>query len=103
MSEIVLGLASSHSPLLTFPAEVWLERAQDDKKMSRLTMSDGRTLTYDQLHAERGPLYEANATLANLSLQQEAAQACLDRLADELEAAAPDLVVIVGDDQEELF
>ena len=103
MSRIVLGLATSHSPLLTFGADVWTERAKDDVKMTALTLSDGRTLSYEELSAERGDRFAAEATAKNFIRQDAAAQACLDRIADELETARPDIVIIVGDDQEELF
>lgn len=103
MSKIVLGLATSHSPLLTFGADVWSERAKDDVKMSALTLSDGRTLSYADLQAERGDRFADEARPEVFERQDAAAQANLDRLADELEAAGPDIVLIVGDDQEELF
>ena len=77
MSEIVLGLATSHSPLLTFTARMWLERAQDDRKMQRLTLSDGRTLTYDDLQAERGEPHEAAAQLAMVAGSSVAIQALI--------------------------
>ncbi len=103
MSEIVLGIATSHSPLLTFGPELWLERAKDDRNNRRLTLSDGRTITYDELSAITGDKYTAQSTFEHMSRQSAAAQRHLDRLADEIEAAAPDVVIITGDDQEELF
>lgn len=103
MAEIVIGIGTSHSPLLTFGAPVWLERAEDDKRNASLTLSDGRELDYDTLLAERGPAYEDESGLPTLERQAARAQAALDRLAEALEAAEPDLVMIIGDDQEELF
>jgi hypothetical protein len=103
VSSIVLGLGAPHTPLLTFGPRLWVERAKDDVRMQDLCMSDGRTLTYQQLEAERGPRFAAQASLEVFEQQSARLQHNLDRLADELAAAAPDAVVIVGDDQRELF
>ncbi|WP_176598624.1 MULTISPECIES: extradiol ring-cleavage dioxygenase [Sphingobium] len=103
MAEIILGICTSHSPLLTFDAGTWRERAEDDKRNPELTLSDGRSVTYDQLLLERGPRYAAEAGVASLEAQAAKTGPALDRLAAEVRAARPDVVLIVGDDQEELY
>ena len=103
MAEIVLGIGTSHSPLLTFDADMWMERATDDRRNQALTLSDGRTLSYDALLAERGPVREAESRLRCLHYQVDRCEAALGRLADAIEAAEPDIVLVVGDDQDELF
>ena len=103
MARIVLGIGSSHTPLLTLPAEEWAHRAAADYANPQLNLSDGRLVTYGELQAEVGDRYEDIVTVEELRRKAELCQAALDRLADALEAAAPDVVVIVGDDQEELF
>jgi len=103
MAEVVLGIGTSHSPLLTFDAAMWIVRAADDLRNDALTLSDGRTLTYAQLLAERGPKFEQQASLPSLEAQAARAEGALDRLADAIEEAAPDVVLIIGDDQDELY
>ena len=103
MAEIVLGVGTSHSPLLTFDAEMWAERGADDRRNPALTLSDGRTMNYEALLAERGPLRAAEASEHHLQRQVERAEAALVRLADAIKAAKPDVVLVIGDDQEELF
>jgi len=103
MARIVLGLGSSHSPLLTLPAEEWAHRAAADYVNPQLNLSDGRLVTYGELQAEVGDRYDDVVTVEALRRKAELSQAALERLADALEAAAPDVVVIIGDDQEELF
>jgi hypothetical protein len=103
MAQIVLGLGASHTPLLTLTAEQWQHRAAVDLANPKLNLSDGRLLNYEQLLAERGPRWADQISLETLAAKENACQAALDRLADALEAAAPDVVVIVGDDQRELF
>lgn len=103
MAQIVLGLATAHSPLLTLEGEEWHHRAAADRANTQLNLSDGRFVTYEELLAEVGPRWEAQVTPEALTLKAQACEAALDRLADELERAAPDVVVIVGDDQAELY
>jgi hypothetical protein len=103
MARIVLGLGSSHTPLLTLPVEEWAHRAAADYANPKLNLSDGRLVTYGELQAEVGDRYEDVVSVEELRGKAERSQIALDRLADELQAAAPDVVVIVGDDQEELF
>lgn len=103
MARIVLGLGTSHSPLLTLEGSRWAERAADDLRSRRLNTSDGRWLTYDQLLAEVGDRHAAVSTAEHFVAKAAICQAALDRLAAELAAAAPDVVVIIGDDQDELF
>lgn len=103
MAEIVLGIGSSHSPILTLPAAEWSPRAQADYANPALNLSDGRLVNYDELLAEVGPAYEDVVSVQELERKAAICQASLDRLGDAIEAAAPDVVIIVGDDQEELF
>jgi aromatic ring-opening dioxygenase catalytic subunit (LigB family) len=103
MAAITLGLCASHTPLLTLTPEQWQHRAAADLANRELNLSDGRFLSYEQLLAEVGPRYAEAATHEVLARKEAACQAALDRLADALEQAAPDVVLIVGDDQRELF
>lgn len=103
MASIVLGLATAHSPLLTLDGEEWHHRAAADRANPALNLSDGRFVNYEELLAEVGPRWEDVVTPAALSRKAQACEAALDRLAEELARAAPDVVVIVGDDQGELY
>jgi hypothetical protein len=103
VAEIIFGAGTSHTPLLAMDAKTWVERSRGDIANKALNLSDGRFVSYPELLAMVGPRYESCATLETFDRQANAAQAALDRLADELEAAQPDIVIIVGDDQEELF
>jgi hypothetical protein len=89
--------------MLTLPAKDWIHRSAADYANPALNLSDGRFVTYDQLKAESGERYANVATGEELERKASACQSALDRLADALEAAAPDVAVIVGDDQQELF
>jgi hypothetical protein len=103
MAQVVFGLGASHSPMLTLEGKRWSERAADDMRNPALNTSDGRFVSYEQLAGENGAPYGEVATEARFLELEAASQRALDRLADDIEAAAPDVVVIVGDDQQELF
>jgi hypothetical protein len=89
--------------LLSLDGEEWASRAVDDLTNPALNLSDGRWLSYDQLLAEVGEPYSEAAAPAEFRRKSDAAQAALDRLADEIERAEPDVILIVGDDQDELY
>ncbi len=103
MAKIVLGIGSSHTPMLALSSEQWKLRAAVDHANKELNLSDGRLLTYQELLAEVGPRYADVVTSEILNEKARRCDESLDRLGDALEAAAPDLVIIVGDDQRELF
>jgi hypothetical protein len=103
MAEIVLGIGTSHSPLLILEGHEWHARAAADYENPKLTLSDGRDVGYEQLVAERGERFHDVAVPQVFNEIAERCHAGLDRLADEIALAAPDVVVIVGDDQGELY
>lgn len=103
MAELVFGLATSHSPMLTLESKRWSERAADDQKGKSLNLSDGRYVSHEELAKENGAPYGEIATEENFLKFGAAAQRALDRISDGLEKAAPEVVIIVGDDRAELF
>ena len=103
MAEMVFGLATSHTPMLTLEGKRWNERAAEDQKSKSLNLSDGRYVSYEQLAKENGAPYGDVATEENFLKIEAAAQKALDRISDSLAKAVPDVVIIVGDDQSELF
>ena len=80
-----------------------MHRARDDRRNKSLYTLDGRKLSYDELVAERGEPFAAQSDPANFPRQARAAEAALDRLEARLVEARPDVVLVIGDDQDELF
>jgi hypothetical protein len=103
MANIVLGLATSHTPLFTLHSDDWRLRADADRANRRLNLSDGRRMSYEELLAEVGPKYAEAAQQQELVRKAALCEAALDKLADALEKVRPDVVLVVGDDQGELF
>ena len=103
MAKLVLGIGTSHTPMLTLESHDWEHRAAADYQNPTLNLSDGRWVNYEQLLAEVGPRYEAVANVQELTRQAQICEHALDRLSAALLAVNPDLAIIIGDDQEELF
>jgi hypothetical protein len=103
MAQIVLGVGTSHSPLLVLGSDEWQFRSQDDRKNKSLNTLDGRLASYETLVAERGERYAQQCDPTLFPALAARAEAALDRLAGAIRAAAPDVVLVVGDDQGELF
>jgi hypothetical protein len=103
MARIVLGIGTSHTPMLTLEAHEWAHRAAADYSNPHLNLSDGRWLNYRELQQEVGDRHAAAALPQELARQAETCERALDRLSTDLEDSAPDVVIIVGDDQEELY
>ncbi|MEE8465039.1 MAG: extradiol ring-cleavage dioxygenase [Dehalococcoidia bacterium] len=104
MAEIVLGLGTSHSPMLSLPGELWGEFAARDKgNPMLLSLEDGSTKTYEELLEKADPAIATRLTPEVFQAQYEACQKAIITLEEALMEADPDAVIIVGDDQEELF
>jgi hypothetical protein len=102
MAELVLGIATSHSPLLSTPPEHWDLRAGADRA-NRQHHFRGRVYDFETLLWERAPGF-ANQTTLDIRRERYArCQQALDELARKLKEAAPDALIIVGNDQRELF
>lgn len=103
MAEIVLGIGTSHGPMLSTPWEKWAGRVAADKQLAEHDFR-GSTYSFDELVALR-----QNENLAEQITPekwQERSEACrtaLDTLAAKYAEVAPDVAVIVGNDQRELF
>lgn len=103
MAEIVLAIGTSHGPMLSTPPGDWSLRVQADRANPAHPFR-GRVYGFDALVALRA----AENLAARHALDERVARAtrcaaALDELARELEAAKPDVVVIVGNDQREVF
>ena len=93
MAEIVLGLAMSHSPQVSQEPKWWGEQGLIDRKRTPYQELLGQKP--DWIDAELKPDVWKNKHLA--------AQSAIENLSRTLEEAAPDVVILIGDDQEELF
>jgi hypothetical protein len=101
MASIVLGIGSARSPLTSLPLEKWPVLAERDKRSQVLFELDGSPTTYDHLLASAPDLSPALEPSV-WRRQYEASQRGFDVLYETIQRVAPDVLVIMGDDEEEL-
>ncbi len=95
MARIVLGLGTSHSPHVSTVAELWHLHAKRDRR--------NPNLDFDALVAAAPSGLEHELTPAVFQAKHDKCQQAIDGLSLALSQAAVDVVVVVGDDQRELF
>ncbi len=95
MAKIVLGLASSHTPQLSIPGDQWPLLQKKDE-------SDPR-IDYASLLERAKPGIEAELTIEKFRERDASCQRALDDLKKVLNMTAPDVLVVIGDDQHEQF
>jgi hypothetical protein len=103
MAKIIMGAGTSHTPLVAIRAKQWEEYIARDYQRRDLNLSDGRYVSYDELNKMREGRYAPIANLETFTKKDDACQRALDKLGDELAAANPDVVVVITDDETELF
>ena len=104
MAKIVGGFASSHSPLMSLTGELWAVHAQNDLRNSELVRPpDGELVSYEELLATADPGIAELANVETFTGRVENIQQGLNNLQNRFEAVNPDIVVMFGDDQSELF
>lgn len=103
MARITLGIGTSHSPILILDGEQWEYRAKDDRRNKSLYTLDGVKVSYDDLVEQRGERFTAESDPARFPALATLAEAALDRIEAALIEAQPDVLLVIGDDQDELF
>lgn len=104
MAEIVLGIGCAHTPQLHTLARDWDIRAARDRQDGVPFWYKGRKLPYAELEALRR--HEDIASQLSMPIREKALEksfAAMDRLHALYRQVDPDVVVIVGNDQKEIF
>src|SRR5262245_26875832 len=102
MAEIVLGIGTSHGPLLSTPPEQWDLRAKADRA-NKQHYFRGKMYDYESLLRERAPGFSKDVEIETRRERHARCQRALDTVGQKFKDAAPDAFVIVGNDQREIF
>jgi 3-O-methylgallate 3,4-dioxygenase len=102
MARIVLGVGTSHSPMLNASVAEWGMFAAREPTL-KLLDREGRATTYEALLRAAGGRFDREASPEKFAERHAAAQAALDRLGEEIRSARLDALIVFGDDQKELF
>ena len=103
MAQIVLGIGTSHSPMLSTGAELWTEHAKRDLANTQLWAWDGKPHTYDEMVEMTDPSIEKELTMDVWRERHNATEAAIAKVGEIIADVNPDVIVAVGDDQHELF
>jgi 3-O-methylgallate 3,4-dioxygenase len=95
VAEIVVGIASSHSPQVSVPWQQWHLLREKDEQDPRLD--------YKGLLERARPEIESELSAAKMRERWEASQRAVEALGRVVRESRPDAIVVVGDDQHEQF
>lgn len=102
MAQIVLGIGTSHGPMLVTETELWGKRIPADR--ANLHAWRGERWSFDKLvEARSNERLDRQITKDVWDSRQQRCQAAIERLADIFAEARPDVAVIIGNDQMEIF
>jgi Catalytic LigB subunit of aromatic ring-opening dioxygenase len=102
VAEIVLGLGTSHTPMLMTDDEDLTRFPEWDVIVARLD-KEGRPATFDQLLAEADPAIKEKVTVLEMEARQNRVRSGIQAIAKRCRGIELDALIIVGDDQDELF
>ncbi|NBS58211.1 MAG: hypothetical protein EBS65_14415, partial [Betaproteobacteria bacterium] len=103
MAQLVFGGGTSHSPMLNCSAEDWPRHIERDPDLAFIDRQ-GRPVRYAEVLAQADPRIASEfMTPASFRARYDASQAALDRLAKGIADARLDALLVVGDDQQEMF
>jgi hypothetical protein len=101
VAEIVFGGGTSHSPMLGMGSAAWPEWGDArDTAMTDLVDGSGVVHTYDELLADAPDLTD-ELTAQKYQTKLDRCDAALDALGGRIADAALDVMIVVGDDQDE--
>ena len=102
MAELVLGIGTSHTPMLNAPAEDW-PRFIDRDAVRDFLDKEGQPTTYEELLHRAEPHVAAELTPERFAARHAEAQAGVSHLRDAVRRAELDALIVIGDDHKEIY
>ena len=102
MAKITLGIGTSHTPMLNAPVTDWPKFIELDLHRVHLD-KEGNTLNYAELLKLAGPHIPREITEGKFLWKHTKALAALEHLHHAVKKSEIDVLIIVGDDQKELY
>ena len=102
MARIVMGIGSSHSPQLSTHSDGWLQRGQNDKRHKQLVGLDGQVTDFEGL-MEKADVDRISKEITPEKMldRHERNQNAIAHLSKTLYDSNLDILVMLGDDQQE--
>jgi hypothetical protein len=102
MAKIVLGLGTSHTPML-LASDATLERFVETDQKIKHRDKEGRPITYGELLEKADPKLADMVAPAHLVARQNIARDAIKHLQQRLANTALDALIVFGDDQNESY
>ncbi len=102
MARLVAGIGTSHTPMLNAPVEDWPRFIERDRLRPHLD-KDGNPITYEALERSAGPAMLEQLRPEVFAERHRRASEQVERLARVLADARLDALIVIGDDQKELY
>jgi 3-O-methylgallate 3,4-dioxygenase len=102
MAKIVLGLGTSHTPMLLASDETLLRFVETDRHIN-LRDKEGQPITYGDLLEKADPKLAQMVAPEHLVARQNIARSAIKHVAQTLAGAKVDALIVIGDDQNESY
>jgi 3-O-methylgallate 3,4-dioxygenase len=102
MAKIVLGLGTSHTPMLLASDET-LQRFVETDRHIKHRDKEGRPITYGDLLEKADPKLAHMVAPEHLVARQNIARSAIKHVAQTLAGAKVDALIVIGDDQNESY
>ena len=103
MAKIVLGIGTSHGPMLSTPWQKWGDRVEADKNLIEHDFR-GKKYSYNELvELRKSENLGEQITSVCWKRRSRACKKAINVLSTKFKDVAPDVAVIIGNDQRELF
>ena len=103
MARIVLGMATSHTPMLNAPPTDWPRFIERDSRRPDLLDTDGRLTTYKAQLRHAPANIVAEIAPERMRVRHQTVEEAIARLGLYMSEARLDALIVVGDDQDELY
>ena len=103
MAQLVAAFGSSHSTMLFSAVENWQTLFDHVDCKAPISDFDGTPRSFDDLLKATPPSAAANISSEAIQRRHQDMSAAMDRLDADIAAATLDVLIIVGDDQREIF
>lgn len=103
MAQITFGLGTSHGPMLSIPSEYWGDRVSFDRQNPQ-NFFQGKAYTFNELvELQKQQHLEEQITPEVCRERHARCQKAIGELGDFFDEHRPDVAVVVGNDQMEIF
>lgn len=103
MAKIVLGMWTTHGPTLSTTPEEWLLRLPSDHANKQHWYKTGRYDFNTLIEMRKDEGLDVKSSLPERTKRHDSCRVAIDRMAEVYAEVKPDIAIIFGNDQQELF